>query len=390
MNLIDRLNSLERKFDIDVVRAEVSTFLSQQTSGREDEYVRELMVSQIDNLKTYHITGEFDRLLHDDEKKKEIRTVQDAFSLAYVTNVFQDTIGITPHFHGPGVQFYDIFDLTRKDWGTRSIKNALKFMLDTAGLDLEGKKVVGLDARGFIPSTLIADAYEIGQIPIRKAGKLPGEVEGTKAEIEYAVRDLEIQLNEDLVGTDVILADDVSATGGSILASVYLCKLAGANVTDIVLMSDINAIALDEIKKEYPDVNIYTLMQFSEKMNVVYDNGEGYRGPMVLAAAQDPKVEVSKGAQDITEGLVPLQAKHVGGNSAIVEHMPGNTWETFNFDPDKFVVYEVNSEENRGVVNAAYFKQTDGIYKISFEKPIEVSSKDLISNAIGLTIDQLH
>ena len=63
MNLIDRLNSLERKFDIDVVRDEVSTFLSQQTSGREDEYVRELMVSQIDNLKTYHITGEFDRLL---------------------------------------------------------------------------------------------------------------------------------------------------------------------------------------------------------------------------------------------------------------------------------------------------------------------------------------
>jgi len=90
--------------------------------------------------------------------------------------------------------------------------------------------VVGIEARGFIFGAALAHELGIGFVPIRKAGKLPGEVRGLTYDLEYGTATIEIHQDAFVGGERVLVVDDVLATGGTAEAACRLLDEAGATV----------------------------------------------------------------------------------------------------------------------------------------------------------------
>jgi adenine phosphoribosyltransferase len=96
--------------------------------------------------------------------------------------------------------------------------------------DLDVTKVAGIESRGFIFGTAIARELGVGFIPIRKPGKLPWRTSRIEYDLEYGSDAVEI--HEDACGADdqVLIVDDLLATGGTLEASISLVEGLGANV----------------------------------------------------------------------------------------------------------------------------------------------------------------
>ncbi|KAL5963542.1 Adenine phosphoribosyltransferase, partial [Taenia solium] len=90
--------------------------------------------------------------------------------------------------------------------------------------------VIGLESRGFIFGILLSTLFKVPFVPIRKAGKLPGECIKGSYNLEYGSATLEIQKSALKAGSHVVLIDDVLAIGGTMSAAVKLCKAASLNV----------------------------------------------------------------------------------------------------------------------------------------------------------------
>ena len=103
--------------------------------------------------------------------------------------------------------------------------------------------IVGIESRGFIVGTALATVQKVGFIPIRKAGKLPGDVDSQDYTLEYGTDTLEIQSGVLDKGSRVLLVDDLLATGGTVEAA---CRLIGKTGAEIVGCGFI--IELDELK----------------------------------------------------------------------------------------------------------------------------------------------
>jgi adenine phosphoribosyltransferase len=90
--------------------------------------------------------------------------------------------------------------------------------------------VVGIEARGFIFGAALAHELGVGFVPVRKAGKLPGDTVGLTYELEYGTATIEIHSDAFVTGERVLLVDDVLATGGTAEAACRLLEQAGATV----------------------------------------------------------------------------------------------------------------------------------------------------------------
>jgi adenine phosphoribosyltransferase len=90
--------------------------------------------------------------------------------------------------------------------------------------------IVGIEARGFIFGAALAHALGVSFVPVRKAGKLPGDVVGLTYDLEYGSATIEIHRDAFAGGERVLLVDDVLATGGTAEAACRLLEQAGATV----------------------------------------------------------------------------------------------------------------------------------------------------------------
>lgn len=100
----------------------------------------------------------------------------------------------------------------------------------------KGKKVdavIGIDARGFIFAGAVAYKLGVGMIPIRKKGKLPWKTVATSYTLEYGSETSEMHIDAVKKGDNVIIVDDLLATGGTAMAACTLVKQLGANVAEI-------------------------------------------------------------------------------------------------------------------------------------------------------------
>lgn len=91
-------------------------------------------------------------------------------------------------------------------------------------------KIVGIDARGFIFGAAVADRIGAGLVPIRKKGKLPWRTREMSYALEYG--EATVQIHEDAIreGENILLVDDLLATGGTAAAALHLVKQQGANI----------------------------------------------------------------------------------------------------------------------------------------------------------------
>ena len=138
----------------------------------------------------------------------------------------KDYIEEIPDFPVKGVLFKDISPLLENYQAMNYVKTSFLDIIKSCDVDYVG----GIDARGFLFSTLLADALCVGSFMIRKEGKLPGEVITKKYSLEYGSSKLSIKKNVNLKNKNVILVDDLLATCGTLKCTEELVNIAGGNV----------------------------------------------------------------------------------------------------------------------------------------------------------------
>lgn len=131
-----------------------------------------------------------------------------------------------PDFPKPGVVFKDITPL---------LADADAFALAVDGIaghfsDQPVDVVLGIEARGFIVAAPVAYRFSAGFVPVRKAGKLPWKIEREEYELEYGTDLLEIHRDAVQSGQQVLIVDDVMATGGTAAATARLVEKLGGHV----------------------------------------------------------------------------------------------------------------------------------------------------------------
>jgi len=131
-----------------------------------------------------------------------------------------------PDFPKAGILFYDITTLLQDPVGLRAAVDGLSIPFKGQGIDL----VVGIESRGFIFGSVVADRIGAGFSPVRKPGKLPSKTMKASYSLEYGTDCLEIHDDAVSKGQRVLIVDDLLATGGTARAACQLVKQLGGEV----------------------------------------------------------------------------------------------------------------------------------------------------------------
>ena len=131
-----------------------------------------------------------------------------------------------PDFPKKGILFYDITTLLRDPAGFHAAVDSLSSPFANKGIDL----VVGIESRGFIVGAAVADRIGAGFSPVRKVGKLPHKTVRVTYDLEYGTDSLEIHDDAVNRGQNVLVVDDLLATGGTAKATLDLVTGLGGTV----------------------------------------------------------------------------------------------------------------------------------------------------------------
>ncbi|MCA0251584.1 MAG: adenine phosphoribosyltransferase [Actinobacteria bacterium] len=138
-------------------------------------------------------------------------------------------------FPKPGVLFKDITPLIASAAGYRAAVEELA-ALAPPGIDV----VVGMEARGFIFAGPVALELGAGFVPVRKPGKLPGQVYTETFALEYGTESLAVHADAVLPGARVLVIDDVLATGGTVGATAKLIERLGAELVHVAVVMELS------------------------------------------------------------------------------------------------------------------------------------------------------
>ncbi|MFH1173970.1 MAG: adenine phosphoribosyltransferase [archaeon] len=122
--------------------------------------------------------------------------------------------------------------------------------------------IAGIESRGFITGAAIANALGVGFIPLRKKGKLPGETIREEYDLEYGKDVLEIHKDAFLPGTQVLLVDDLLATGGTALAACKLIERLGGKILECSFIVDLPDLG-GKKKLESAGYSVFSLVTYA-------------------------------------------------------------------------------------------------------------------------------
>ena len=167
----------------------------------------------------------------------------------------KDKIRSVPDFPQKGILFRDITTLIRDG-------KAFAQVIDAFAERYSGKKidaVASIEARGFIIGGALAYRIETGTVPIRKKGKLPWDTCEATYDLEYGKDTLEIHKDAFHKGDDVLIVDDLLATGGTMSAAIDLVEQLGANVVELAFM-----IELEDLKgrEKLSGYSVFSLIKY--------------------------------------------------------------------------------------------------------------------------------
>lgn len=154
------------------------------------------------------------------------------------TEALKSRIRHVPDFPKPGILFYDVTTLLRDREGFRVALDLIA--TPYVGRDVE--LVVGIESRGFILGSAVADRLGAGFVPVRKLGKLPAETIRASYALEYGTDSLEMHRDAVGAGQRVLIVDDLLATGGTARATVELVRQLGGDVVGLAFLIELAAL----------------------------------------------------------------------------------------------------------------------------------------------------
>jgi adenine phosphoribosyltransferase len=160
-----------------------------------------------------------------------------------------------PDFPKPGILFYDITTLLRHPQGLKASIERLAAPYAATRIDV----VVGIESRGFILGSAVAERLGAGFIPVRKPGKLPARAITETYDLEYGTDALEIHADAVERGQRVLIVDDVLATGGTAAAAVQLVRKLGGELQGLAFLIELLAL---QGKTRLGRENVYSVLQY--------------------------------------------------------------------------------------------------------------------------------
>jgi adenine phosphoribosyltransferase len=162
-----------------------------------------------------------------------------------------------PDFPKPGILFRDITTLLKDP-------EAFRYVIDTLTERCRQKKVdvvVGIEARGFIIGAPVA--YNIGAsfVPVRKKQKLPGQTITTSYDLEYGTETVEMHNDAISPGQNVVIIDDLLATGGTAQAAVNLVEKLKGRVIEVEFIIELRPL---KGRKKLEGHDVYTMLGYDE------------------------------------------------------------------------------------------------------------------------------
>jgi len=155
------------------------------------------------------------------------------------TSSLRELVRDIPDWPQPGIIFRDITPLLAAPDAFAATVDALAAPFADEQID----KVLGIEARGFVFAAPVAYRRGAGFVPVRKAGKLPWELEREEYSLEYGTDLLEVHRDAVLPGERVLIVDDVIATGGTAAAAARLVERLGGTVAGLAFLLEL--VALD-------------------------------------------------------------------------------------------------------------------------------------------------
>jgi len=153
-----------------------------------------------------------------------------------------------------GIMFRDITTLLKDP---EAVNKTLKYLVTfTNGIKID--KVVGIESRGFIFGSLLAQKLDVGFILARKPGKLPAETESETYQLEYGEDKIEIHKDAISKGDKVLLHDDLLATGGTAVAAAKLIEKLGGEIVQVSLIIELAFLNGREKLKGFPVKSVIT------------------------------------------------------------------------------------------------------------------------------------
>ena len=159
-----------------------------------------------------------------------------------------------PDFPEKGVVFKDITPLLKDPDALKKAADTLLNLVGSTKID----KVVGVDSRGFIFAPILAQRLNAGFVPVRKVGKLPSKTASESYELEYGSDTLEIHVDAIEEGENVLVHDDVLATGGTASAVCRLVEQLGGNVVQCNFLIELNFLSGRDKLSKYPISSLLT------------------------------------------------------------------------------------------------------------------------------------
>ena len=167
----------------------------------------------------------------------------------------KDLIRDVKDYPKPGIVFKDITPVLSDIDALRTSIKEMAAPFTNLGIDI----VVGIESRGFIFGAPIADLLNAGFVPVRKPGKLPWKTKSVSYELEYGTDALEIHKDAITEGQDVLIVDDLLATGGTAEATCKLVSKLGGNIKGLsvlIELEDLNG------RKRLNQYNVHSLVQY--------------------------------------------------------------------------------------------------------------------------------
>lgn len=163
-----------------------------------------------------------------------------------------DYIRDVPDFPRPGILFRDIAPLLAAPAAFRQAVEQMAEPFRGAKIEV----VAAAEARGFLFAAPLALDLDAGLVPVRKPGKLPCKTLSYTYRLEYGTDTLEIHADAVVEGANVLVVDDLLATGGTVEACCKMVEMAGGTVAGCVFLIELVGLAGAARLADYKKVSL--------------------------------------------------------------------------------------------------------------------------------------